>query len=105
MCNIFFLCSYWEGCLRLLKAWGHWQKALQIVVKLNDMTLLNPHSQSGESGHVFFSAHPSLLLTPNAPKPNEQTYKTNKQIMKIAELGWTIMRELGNRLICKSYVL
>ncbi|KAL8614337.1 hypothetical protein ACOMHN_007675 [Nucella lapillus] len=39
--------SYWPGCLKLLKKRDQWQKALQLEVKLNDISLLNGHVSYG----------------------------------------------------------
>ena len=54
--------SYWPGCLRLLKKTDQWQKALQLEVKLDDLSLLNGKAQYGKNGKPELDSVPIFEL-------------------------------------------
>ena len=45
---LFFLYSYWPGCLALLRQTNQWQRALQLEVELDDIRLLNGQTKYGK---------------------------------------------------------
>ena len=54
--------SYWPGCLRLLKKTDQWQKALQLEVKLDDLSLLNGKAQYGKNRKLELDSVPIFEL-------------------------------------------